>query len=99
MGWEEASLAASTGAGVAVGGGSVAVAGAGVAAGGAGVAVGGAAGIGVGADDILTTPDLAAEMAALIPGARLRHFADAAHLPTMETPEAVNAAMAAWLVA
>ncbi len=55
--------------------------------------------VGVGADDMLTAPDLAAEMAALIPGARLRHFADAAHLPTMETPEAVNAAMAAWLIA
>lgn len=55
--------------------------------------------VGVGTDDVLTSPELAAEMAALIPGARLRHFADAAHLPTMETPEAVNAAMAAWLVA
>ena len=46
-----------------------------------------------------TPPPLAAEMAALIPGARLRHFADAGHLPTMETPEAVNAALAAWLSA
>lgn len=55
--------------------------------------------VGVGAQDALTPPDLAAEMAALIPGARLRHFADAGHLPTMETPEAVNAALAAWLAA
>lgn len=55
--------------------------------------------VGVGADDALTPPPLAAEMAALIPGARLRHFADAGHLPTMETPEAVNAALAAWLSA
>jgi len=55
--------------------------------------------VGVGSDDVLTVPELAAEMAALIPGARLRHFADAGHLPTMETPEAVNAAMAAWLAA
>ena len=54
--------------------------------------------VGVGAEDALTPPALAAEMAALIPGARLRHFADAGHLPTMETPEAVNAALAAWLV-
>lgn len=53
--------------------------------------------VGVGADDALTPPPLAAEMAALIPGARLRHFIDAGHLPTMETPEAVNAALAAWL--
>lgn len=55
--------------------------------------------VGVGADDALTPPSLAAEMAALIPGARLRHFAHAGHLPTMETPEAVNAALAAWLTA
>lgn len=55
--------------------------------------------VGVGCDDILTPPALAEEMAALIPGSRLRHFADAGHLPTMETPEAVNAALAGWLVA
>ena len=53
--------------------------------------------IGVGAEDALTPPHLAEEMAAMIPGARLRRFADAGHLPTMETPEAVNAALAAWL--
>lgn len=55
--------------------------------------------VGVGADDTLTPPHLAEEMAAMIPGARLRRFADAGHLPTMEVPEAVNAALAAWLVA
>ncbi len=55
--------------------------------------------VGVGADDALTPPHLAEEMAAMIPGARLRRFADAGHLPTMEVPEAVNAALAAWLVA
>ena len=54
--------------------------------------------VGVGSEDALTPPALAQEMAALIPGALLRHFADAGHLPTMETPEAVNAALAAWLV-
>lgn len=53
--------------------------------------------VGVGAEDALTPPHLAEEMAAMIPGARLRRFADAGHLPTMETPEAVNAALAAWL--
>jgi pimeloyl-ACP methyl ester carboxylesterase len=55
--------------------------------------------VGVGSDDALTPPHLAEEMAAMIPGARLRRFADAGHLPTMEVPEAVTAAMAAWLVA
>jgi pimeloyl-ACP methyl ester carboxylesterase len=55
--------------------------------------------VAVGAADALTPPHLAEEMAALIPGARLRRFAQAGHLPTMETPEAVTAAMAAWLVA
>lgn len=53
--------------------------------------------VGVGAEDVLTPPELAAEMAALIPGARLQHFPNAGHLPTMETPEAVNGALAAWL--
>jgi len=53
--------------------------------------------VAVGAEDRLTPPELAAEMAALIPGARLRLFADAGHLPPMETPEAVTAAMAEWL--
>ncbi len=55
--------------------------------------------VGVGAQDALTPPHLAEEIAAMIPGARLRHFAMAGHLPTMETPEAVNTALAAWLVA
>lgn len=55
--------------------------------------------VGVGAQDALTPPHLAAEIAAGIPGARLRHFAQAGHLPSMEAPEAVNAALAAWLVA
>jgi pimeloyl-ACP methyl ester carboxylesterase len=55
--------------------------------------------VGVGAEDALTPPHLAEEMAALIPGARLRRFADAGHLPTMETPEAATAALAAWLIA
>jgi len=43
--------------------------------------------VGVGADDMLTPPGLAREMAAAIPAARLRVFADAGHLPTMETPD------------
>jgi pimeloyl-ACP methyl ester carboxylesterase len=55
--------------------------------------------VGVGADDALTPPHLAEEMAAMIPGARLRRFADAGHLPTMEVPDAVGSALAAWLVA
>ena len=55
--------------------------------------------VGVGAEDTLTPPALAAEMAAMTPGARLRRFAGAGHLPTMEVPEAVTAALAAWLTA
>lgn len=55
--------------------------------------------VGVGAEDALTPPHLTEEMAAMIPGARLGRFADAGHLPTMEVPEAVTAALAAWLVA
>ena len=40
---------------------------------------------------------VAEEMANTIPGARLVRFAGSGHLPSMEVPEAVNAAMAAWL--
>lgn len=53
--------------------------------------------VGVGAEDILTPPELAEEMAALIPGATLVRFAGSGHLPTMEVPEAVNAALRDWL--
>lgn len=54
--------------------------------------------VGVGALDKMTPPELAEEMAAHIPGATLVHFPDAAHLPTMENPAAVIAAMRDWLV-
>ena len=53
--------------------------------------------VAVGEDDLLTPPHLAEEMAATIPGARLVRFAGSGHLPSMEVPEAVNAAMAEWL--
>jgi pimeloyl-ACP methyl ester carboxylesterase len=53
--------------------------------------------VGVGAHDILTPPELAEEMAALIPGATLVRFAGSGHLPTMEVPEDVNAALRDWL--
>jgi pimeloyl-ACP methyl ester carboxylesterase len=53
--------------------------------------------VGVGAHDILTPPELAEEMAALIPGATLERFAGSGHLPTMEVPENVNAALRVWL--
>jgi pimeloyl-ACP methyl ester carboxylesterase len=53
----------------------------------------------VGEGDALTPPELAEEMAALIPGARLARIPAAGHLPPMETPEAVNALLAEWLAA
>lgn len=53
--------------------------------------------IGVGESDILTPPALARELAAGIAGAELVEFPDAAHLPTMENPAAVVAAMRVWL--
>ena len=37
-------------------------------------------------------------MATLLPNAELRVIEGAGHLPTLETPEAVNAAMRDWLV-
>jgi pimeloyl-ACP methyl ester carboxylesterase len=52
--------------------------------------------VGVGEADALTPPELAEEMATLIPGARLVRFAGCGHLPTMEDPAAVAAAMAEW---
>lgn len=53
--------------------------------------------MGVGEADMMTPPELAEEMAAGIPGAELAVFADSAHLPTMENPTAVVAAMRGWL--
>ena len=49
-----------------------------------------------GAQDVLTPPDRHTEMAALIPGARLLQFAGCGHLPTMEAPAAVAAALASF---
>lgn len=54
--------------------------------------------VGVGELDKMTPPELAEEMAAGITGADLVRFADSAHLPTMENPGAVVAAMRGWLV-
>jgi pimeloyl-ACP methyl ester carboxylesterase len=51
----------------------------------------------VGDGDGLTPPDLAKEMADGIKGARLVVVPDCGHLSTLERPEAVNAALAAWL--
>jgi pimeloyl-ACP methyl ester carboxylesterase len=51
----------------------------------------------VGGGDQLTPPDRAEEIAAAIPGARLEVVPDCGHLSTLERPEAVNAALEAWL--
>lgn len=53
--------------------------------------------VAVGEHDILTPPHLAEEMAAAIPGARLARIPGAAHLPSMETPDAVTALLRTWL--
>jgi pimeloyl-ACP methyl ester carboxylesterase len=53
--------------------------------------------VGVGALDKMTPPELAEEMAGLIPGAELVRFPDAAHLPTLENPAPVGEAMKNWL--
>lgn len=55
--------------------------------------------VGVGELDKLTPPELAHEMATAIPRAQLRTFPDSAHLPTMENPARVAAAMQEWLAA
>lgn len=51
----------------------------------------------VGADDALTPPGMAREMADGIPGARLEVIGDCGHLSTIEQPEAVNDAIRSFL--
>jgi pimeloyl-ACP methyl ester carboxylesterase len=51
----------------------------------------------VGEGDELTPPKLSEEIAAGIPDAPLVVVPDCGHLTTLESPEAVNAALAAWL--
>jgi pimeloyl-ACP methyl ester carboxylesterase len=53
----------------------------------------------VGDSDAATPPELSKEMADAIPGAKLVVIEKCGHLSTIEQPEAVNAAMAAWLQA
>lgn len=51
----------------------------------------------VGERDLLTPPELAREIADGIPNARLTTIAEAGHMAVAERPEAVNAALLAWL--
>lgn len=53
----------------------------------------------VGDGDLATPPELHQEIAAGIPGARLVIVPHCGHLSTVERPEAVNAALGAWLEA
>ncbi|MBK1658660.1 alpha/beta fold hydrolase [Paracraurococcus ruber] len=53
--------------------------------------------VAVGEADALTPPDLAAEIAAGIPGAVLRRLSGCGHLPPIEMPEAVTALLRDWL--
>ncbi len=50
-----------------------------------------------GREDALTPLALSAEIARLIPGARLIEIEECGHLATLEQPEAVNAALEEWL--
>lgn len=50
----------------------------------------------VGREDALTPPEVAAEIAAGIPGARLAVIEDCGHLATLERPQAVTALMRLW---
>jgi pimeloyl-ACP methyl ester carboxylesterase len=50
-----------------------------------------------GRQDAITPLDVAEEMAGLIPGGELVAIEDSGHLSPMERPEAVNAALGAWL--
>ncbi len=51
----------------------------------------------VGEEDVLTPPDESRAMAAAIPGARLEVIPRAGHLANLESPDAVNAALRAFL--
>jgi pimeloyl-ACP methyl ester carboxylesterase len=51
----------------------------------------------VGAEDALTPPEQAREMAGLIAGASLVVVPDCGHLSTLERPDAVNDALRGWL--
>jgi pimeloyl-ACP methyl ester carboxylesterase len=51
----------------------------------------------VGAEDVLTPPAESEAMAAAIPGAQLEVVARAGHLANLERPDAVNAALSAFL--
>ncbi len=51
----------------------------------------------VGEEDLATPPEAARALAAAIPGARLETVPRAAHIPTMEQPEAIAAAMLRFL--
>jgi pimeloyl-ACP methyl ester carboxylesterase len=53
--------------------------------------------VAAGADDTLTTPEHAGEIAAGIPGARLLVIPDCGHLSALEQPAAVTQALADWL--
>jgi pimeloyl-ACP methyl ester carboxylesterase len=53
----------------------------------------------VGDSDQLTPPELSAEIAGSIPGARLVVVAGAGHLSTLDQPEQVTRALVAWLQA
>ena len=51
----------------------------------------------VGAQDALTIPERAHEMAEAIAGAKLVITPDCGHISTLERPDAVNAALEDWL--
>jgi len=51
----------------------------------------------VGEDDELTPPERAAEIAAAIPGARLRTVPQCGHMSTLEQPDEVTRALLEWL--
>lgn len=52
----------------------------------------------VGADDAITPPEMAQEMADAIPHAKLSVIPETGHLATLEAPVHVNAALAKWLM-
>ena len=51
----------------------------------------------VGAEDVLTPPAVARAMAHAVPGAMLLEIAGAGHLPTLEQPAVVTAALQRFL--